>query len=269
MNNLFKIALYTLRDQTRHKSFYVLLAIAIFFVLLIRGCYDADYQMNGQKVDGVTVAWYASKVAFHIIACGMFLLAAMLSMRIFTRDREDGSMVLFLARPVRRWEYVFGRAGGTWILSLLFMFILHATIFLTAWLKTGGAIPGYMTASLVCSLNLLFVVFTVCLLSLFMPDFIAAIIVIVGLVVGFISDGVFLVMQSKMVQSGFPDVADKAPSLWRIIYPKISLLQHYAVTIIDESEFTSMGPLHPAVNVLLFTLLAGVLLIVSFNKREL
>ncbi len=269
MNNLVKITLYTIRDQTRHKSFYVLLGIAIFFVLLIRGCYDADYQVNGQKVDGVTIAWHASKVAFHIIAFGMFLIASMLSMRIFTRDREDGSMVLFLARPVKRWQYVFGRVGGTWILSLLFMFILHATIFLTAWFKTGGAIPGYMIASLVCSLNLLFVVMTVCLLSLFMPDFIAAIAVIGGIVVGFISDGIFMVMQNKIIQSQLPDTVNTEPSLWRIIYPKVALLQHYAVSIIDKSEYTFLGPIHPAGNVFLFTLLAGVLLMVSFNKREL
>lgn len=268
MNNLFKITVYTLRDQMRHKSFYVLLAVSVLFVLLIRGCYEGNYTVNNQKVDNVTVAFYASKIAFHIIACGMFLLVAMLSMRIFSRDQSDGSTVLFLSRSVNRWQYVFGRVFGTWSLSFLFMFILHLTIFLTAWSKTGGRIPGYLTASCICSINLLFVAILVCLLSLFMPDFIAGIATMGLIVVGFISDGIYLVMQNKMVQSALQENVTTEPALWRIIYPKISLLQHYAVSFIDKGEFHSMGPVHPIINVFLYTLIAAGILIWSFNRRE-
>ena len=189
MNNILKITVYTLRDQMRHKSIYVLLALSVFFILMIRGCYDGGFSVNGRMVDSTTVAWYVSKVVFHLITVGMFLMVAMLSMKTFTRDHEDGSMVLFLSRPVCRWQYILGRVFGTWILCLVFMFILHLTIFLTVWTKTGGIIPGYLTASLVCSLNLLFVIVCVGLLSLFLPDFISAMFTLGILFVGFISDG--------------------------------------------------------------------------------
>ncbi len=268
MNNINKIIFYTIKDLMRQKSFYVLLGISIFFVLLIRGCYRADFSLNGEALDNVALAWHTSLVAFHLIVYGMFLMAAMLAMNIFSRDREDGSTVLFLSRPVARWQYVLGRICGTWILCSGFMIILHFTIFIITWLKTGGIIPGYFIASLICSINLLWVVILVSLLSLYMPDFIAAITVlgIVGL--GFISDSIFLAMQSEVVQSALSGKPQADPALWRIFFPKISMLQHYAVSFITNSEFHSMGPIHPLMNLFLYLFFFAVLLVVCFNRKE-
>ncbi len=268
MNNFNKIVFYTIMDLMRQKSFYVLLGISVMFVLLIRGCYKADYSINGQAVDNVTLAWHASIVVFHLIVYGMFFMAAMLSMSIFSRDREDGSMVLFLSRSVARWQYVLGRLCGTWVLCAGFMLILHFTIFFIAWLKTGGVISGYFIASLICSISLLWVIVFVSLLSLFMPDFMAAITALGIVGIGFISDSIFLAMQNKMVQSALSGEIKADPALWRICFPKISLLQHYAVSHITNNEFHVMGPLHPLTNLLLYISLFVVLLVVSFNRNE-
>jgi ABC-type transport system involved in multi-copper enzyme maturation permease subunit len=268
MHNTYKISIYTLLDQLRHKSFYVLLGIAVLFVLLIRSCYNADFTVNNQKVDSVTLAWYASKVAFHIIAFGMFLMTAMIAMRTVTRDMNDGSVVLFLSRPVTRWQYILGRITGTWILVTAFMFILHCIIFLTAWAKTGGIIPGYLTASLICSINLLFVIICVFLFSLHMPDFIAALATLGIIIIGFISEGGHQLMQSNAAKSALPESMLKDPALWRVLYPKICLLQNYAVSIIDKSDFHTMGSVHPILNVFIYIVLLGFLLLFSFNKKE-
>ena len=130
MNNLARISIITVKDLMRQKSFYVLLAIAIVFVLLLRNCYHGSYIVNGRSVDQVSLAFHASLIAFHMIAAGMFLMTTMLSMSIFSRDRDDGSMVMFLSRAVDRWQYMLGRIIGTWVLSTLFMFILHLNMIL-------------------------------------------------------------------------------------------------------------------------------------------
>jgi len=214
------------------------------------------------------LAWHASLVAFHLIVYGMFFMASMLAMSIFSRDREDGSMVLFLSRSVPRWQYVMGRLGGTWILCAGFMLILHFTIFFITWLKTGGIISGYFVASLICSVNLLWVVVGVSLLSLFMPDFMAAITAMGVIGLGFISDSVFLVMQNEKVQSALSETMKADPALWRICFPKISLLQHYAATFITNKDLQIMGPVHPLLNLIIYITLFSVLLLVSFNRRE-
>ncbi len=260
---------YTMRDQMRPKSFYVLLGLSILFVLTIRACYDGGYTVNGKMVDNATVAWHVSKIVFHLISAGMFLMAAMLSMKIFSRDHTDGSIVLFLSRSVFRWQYVLGRVTGTWALCLVFMFILHLTIFLTVWAKTGTIISGYLTASLVCSINLLFVIACVCFLSLFMPDFISAIFTMGVLFVGFISDGGYQIFNSDIVRSAVPSSINLGPAVWRVLYPKVFMVQAYADAIISKSEFHNMGPFHPLLNLSFFILLIMTLMLSCFNRKEL
>ena len=151
----------TAADHLRRKSFYLLLGTGVVFILALRGCYDADFTVNSRKIDTVTLAWHASIIVFHIISLGMNLMATLMAMRLFTRDGDDGTTVLYLARPISRLQYLAGRVTGTWLLCTGFMFILHLTVFAIAWGKTGGIIPGYLTASLVCSTNLLLILLLV------------------------------------------------------------------------------------------------------------
>ena len=268
MNRFLKITGYTIRDQMRHKSFFVLLGLSILFVLMIRGCYSGQYVVNGRQLNNVMVAWHVSKIVFQVIASGMFLIVILLSMKIFSRDHEDGSQVLFLSRPVFRQQYILGRITGTWLLSLIFMFILHATIFITAWIKTGAIIPGYLTASLVCSINLLFIVVSVCFLSLFLPDFISAIFTVGGLFVGYISDGGYQILHSGIFTTAMPSVPASPPAMWRILYPKVYMVQAYADSIISQSSFNRMGPVHPILNVSFYIILITMLMLVVFNRKE-
>ena len=268
MNNAIKIMIYTMRDQMRHKSVYVLLGLSILFILMIRGCYDGGLTVNGKTVDTAVVAWHVSKIVFHLIAAGMILMVSMLSMKIFSRDHADGNAVLFLARPVFRWQYILGRVTGTWALSLIFMFMLHLTIFLTVWIETGTIISGYLTASLVCSINLLFVTACVCLLSLFMPDFVSALFTMGILFVGLISDGGHQIINSDIVRAAIPASADGGPALWRILYPKVFMLQAYADAIISDSEFHIMGPFHPLLNLSFYIIFIILLLLGFYNRKE-
>jgi len=268
MNRFLKITGYTIRDQMRHKSFYVLLGLCLVFVLMIRGCYSGQYVVNGRQLDNITVAWYVSKIVFQVIGSGMFLIVILLSMKIFSRDHEDGSLVLFLSRPVFRQQYILGRIAGTWFLCLVFMFILHAAIFLTVRVKTGVTIPGYLTASLVCSVNLLFVAVSVCFLSLYLPDFISAVFTVGILFVGYISDGGYQILNSEILKTAVPSAAASPPALWRILYPKVYMVQAYADSIISHSGFNKMGPIHPVLNVSFFIILITMLILAVFNKKE-
>ena len=235
----------------RQKSFYLLLAVAVVFVLLIRSCYQGDYSINGRPVDNITIAWHASLLVFHFIAAGMFLMTSILSMTIFSRDRDDGSMVMFLSRPVDRWQYVLGRIAGTWVLSAAFMFLLHLTIFLIALANTGEMITGYLTASLLCSVNLLFSIVLTCFLSLFLPNVVAAIFTLGIIGISFLSDGAYQVMQSELIRQMLS--SESQTSLWRIIFPKVYMLQHYASTFITNSAFETISATYVWSNMVFYT----------------
>lgn len=267
MGKFLHIVKYTVLDLVRQRSFYVLLAVCIGFVFLLRGCYKGNYVVNGQSVDGATVAWHASIIAFHVVCAGVLLIAAILSMNLLRRDREDGTAQYMLARPVSRIAYVFGRAMGVWLVSSAFMFILHLAIFVITLVSAGGTMPGYLTASAVCTLDVLFMVLMVCLFSLFMPDFAAAFLGIGIAGISYISDAVFQIVQNPVLQAAAGGAASSV-SAWRIAWPKVALLQYYAVSLIDNSSFHSMGPVHPLVNILAYVSLTAVLTAVVFRKRE-
>ncbi len=201
LSPIIRIAKYTLTDEVRQKSFIVMFVICAIFVFLIRGCYQGNYMVNGQALDAGTVIRVVSKVTFHIIAAGVMLLAALLSMRVFRRDRDDGMQSCILSKPITRWQYVAGKILGLWVLSIIFMFILHGIVFIIASINLKVVMPEYLIASLLCSFNLLFVVVAVLLLSLLMPDIVAFLCVMGIGIVGFVADGIFAISHSQMAQA--------------------------------------------------------------------
>jgi ABC-type transport system involved in multi-copper enzyme maturation permease subunit len=270
MRKFLHIVKYTVYDLLHQKSFFVLLGVCIAFVLLLRGCYKGNYvdMQSGHALDSVKVAWYASIVAFHVVCAGVLLIAAILSMNLFGRDRENGTALYMLAAPVSRTAYAAGRALGVWLVSFGFMFVLHLAIFVITYLSAGGTMPGYLTASVVCSVNVLFVTLLVCLLSLFMPDFAAAFVGIGIVAISYVSDIFYSIMQSGVVQSAVGAAAARV-SVWRMAWPKVSSLQSYAISLVDKSPFHGIGPVHPLVNMALYVCCIAVLLVFAFRKREL
>jgi ABC-type transport system involved in multi-copper enzyme maturation permease subunit len=264
MRNFFKLVGVTIADLVHNKSFYVMLTISVVFVLLLRGCYKQDFTVNGQHLDATAVAWHASIIAFHIIAAGALFIALLLSLGAFKRDSDDGSLVYLLASPIKRDTYVLARITGQWLISFVFMLILHVTIVIIALVNTGGFIPGYVVASLVCSVNVLFIVVVTSFFSLLLPVFASALISLGIAAISFGSDTFFTIVHKTGLSQSLPET-----TLWRIVWPKVSALQYYAVSLINHSGFQSIGPIPPLVNVLLWTVFFGVLLVWRFRKEDL
>ncbi len=269
MRNSRKIVLYTIADIMNHRSVYVAFAVCVLFVLMLRGCYRGPVMINGQPVELATIAGYVSKTAFHLIAGAALMITCLLSMRLLGRDRDDGTIIMLLSRPVGRAEYLAGRMGGLWIVSSLFMLLLHLTVVAISFLKTGDIMAPFMLASLLCCLNVLFMILLVSLLSLLLPDFLAAAIGLLVAVISYLSESTFQVMQSKLVISAMGADAEMPVSLWRSLFPKIAGLQFYASSLIGNEPYQSMGPVPPVISIILYTALLMGLLLWSFRHAEL
>ena len=129
-SSIIKIAKYTLADEVRQRSFVVMFMICVIFIFLVRGCYHGDYMVNGNEIEAGKIVGMVSKITFHVIIFGVMFLAALLSMRVFRRDRDEGMQSTILSKPITRRQYVTGKILGLWVLSTFFMLILHAIIFL-------------------------------------------------------------------------------------------------------------------------------------------
>ena len=182
-----------------------------------------------------------SKVTFHIIAVGVMFLAALLSMRVFRRDRDDGMQSCILSKPITRWQYVAGKILGLWVLLIIFMFILHGIVFIITSINLKIVMPEYLIASLLCSFNLLFVVVTVLLLSLLMPDIVAFLCVMGIGIVGFVADGIFAMSHSPMGQAMMQQPGSQSDlTVWKVVYylwPKLSGTQQFASSLIGSEGF--------------------------------
>lgn len=266
MNNFNRIALLTIKDLIRQKSFFALLAVALLFILLLRSCYHGSYIVNGRPVDQTGVAFHASIVAFHLVAGGMFLMTTLLAMGVFSRDRSDGSMVMFLSKAVDRWQYMLGRIAGIWILATLFMFSLHLAIALIGLANTGAMNAGYLIASLICSINLLFAIALTCALSLFLPSVMAALFTLIVISVSFVSDGAYQLMQSEILRQMISGQGET--SSWRLLFPKVYMFQDLASTWITGHLYQAMPPSYVWGNVLFYTVLLAAAALWRFYSSD-
>ncbi len=271
---IIKIAKYTFADEVRQRSFVVMLVICVVAIFLTRGCYQGNYMVNGRALDAETVVGAVSKATFHVIAVAVMLLAALLSMRAFRRDRDDGTQSSILSKPITRHQYVTGKILGLWALSALFMFILHAVLCVIVSVTLKEVMPGYLAASLLCSFTLLFVVVAVLLLSLFVPDIVAFLCMMAIGAVDLVTEGLYALSRSPMAAAMMPPTgALPQPSVsWvkvlHYAWPKLSGAQHVASAFIGGGGFHGFGSVYPLVNLLLYCLVLGAVLFRRFGNED-
>lgn len=134
--------------------------------------------------------------------------------------------------------------------------------------------PEYLVASLLCSINLLFVIVAVLLLSLQMSDIVAFLCVLGVGIVSFVADGIAAASHSQMVQSMVQQSAVSPQSeltWWKIVYffwPKLLGVQQLASTLIEREAFHGLGSLYPLINIILYCLILGALLSKRFGKED-
>jgi ABC-type transport system involved in multi-copper enzyme maturation permease subunit len=272
LSPIIKIAKYTLTDEVRQRSFIVMFVICAIFIFLVRGCYHGDYMVNGQELEAGKIVIMVSKITFHVIAFGVMFLAALLSMRVFRRDHDDGMQSSILSKPINRWQYVAGKILGLWVLLIIFMFILHGIVSVITSINLKIVMPEYLIASLLCSFNLLFVVVTVLLLSLMMPD-IAAFLCVMGIgIFGYVADGIFAMSHSPMGQAMMQQPHSQSDlTFWNVVYylwPKLSGAQQFASSLINREGFQGLLSLYPLINVLIYVLILGALLFWRFSNED-
>lgn len=269
-----RITKYTFIDEVQQRSFIVMFVFCALCVFLIRGCYQGNYVVNGQALDAGTIVRTLSKVTFHVIGAGVMVITALLSMRIFRRDRTEGMQSCILSKPIARWQYVTGKIIGIWALSTLFMFILHSIVFLITSISLKVFMPEYLVASLLCSINLLFVVIAVLLLSLLMPDIVAFLCVLGIGVVGFVADGIAAASHSQIAQAMLQQPTGHPQSdltWWKVVYflwPKLLGVQQLASSLIESGSSHGFGLVYPLINVLVYSLILGALLFMRFRKED-
>lgn len=263
--NYLTIVKFTISDELHNKSFYVMAGIGVLLVFMLRGCFNGNVQYNGQSVNALDIGYWASIVAFNLIAVAGMMISVLLSMRLLKRDREYGMATVILSKPVRRTEYMAGKISGIWLLSYGFTLLLHLCVYILMLVKTGGRIPFFIPASLTTSIGVLFAIVLVMFLSTVLPDVIAALITIGSGAVSIAIDSFTMISGKANIHF---DTSMSAGTVIAIIWPKVAALLFFATSLIREQPFLTKIPVHPVINLLVLTVAAGVLLFWKFSKEE-
>jgi len=117
-----------------------------------------------------------------------------------------------------------------------------------------------------CAANLLFAIVLTCTLSLFFSNVVAALFTLIIIGIGFVSDGAYQIMQSETVRQMMS--GEVQTSLWRIVFPKVYMLQDFASTWITNRAFEAMSPLYVFANVLFFTVVLAAVALWRFYRTE-
>jgi len=269
ISSILKIGRYTLVDHLRQKSFIAMFLLGAAFVFFTRSCYHGNYLVNGLPLGAGAVAAAMAKMSFHAIALAMMILAALLAMRAFSRDRDHGMQACIMAKPITRTQYVAGKIVGLWTLAFACMFVLHAIVFSVLALQAKVFMPAFLASSLLCSLNLLTVVAGALFLALLLPDFVAFMTVAAVIVISFVSHGVHALNQSQMLQmTAQPQDGVTWTTVMYYLWPKISELQIAAATVINPGSSCGWSEIYAFLNISAYGLVLTGLLLWRFKRAE-
>jgi len=263
---VLKIAAYTAVDELRGKGFAVLTALSILALIFMRGCFSGEVMINGEKQSAAQLGWHLSFFAYHLISVIGMLMAVLVSMRLFKHDDSAGSAVNILSGPVSRTEYIIGKGTGVWALCSLFMITLHFTVYMIVLLNVNGTVPGFMTASLITTLNVLVVTLAVLAFSMVSSDIVAALLAIIIISVSFISDTAHIVFNSGAMRQFMPLADMETMALWRELWPKIGNLQYGAVSMMQSGQTDSL--ITSALNLSAYVILLALLLVWKFRRMD-
>ena len=118
MKNIFFIALNTVREIHRQRVFYLL--IALFLLLVGVGFIAGSLSLNEQKRLSINFSWTACHIS-------LVLMALYFASHLIAHEREKKTILLILAKPVLRGEFIAGKFLGLGL--LLFLFLCALTLF--------------------------------------------------------------------------------------------------------------------------------------------
>jgi len=126
MKKIAAIAEYTLKENIRHKIFYTLL----LFALVIIGSSLLFSMLSPEEETRVIL-----DIGLGAIEIFAFLSAIFAAVGLVLREMENKSVSLILVRPVRRFEYIWGRYSGILSISLFNILLMSSGLLFLLFIK--------------------------------------------------------------------------------------------------------------------------------------
>ena len=126
MKKIIPIAEYTVKENIRHKIFYTIL----LFALVIMASSLIFSMLSPEEETRVIL-----DIGLGAIEIFAFLSAIFAAVGLVLGEMENKSVSLILARPVRRFEYIWGRYVGILSISLFSILLMTSALLILLFIK--------------------------------------------------------------------------------------------------------------------------------------
>lgn len=266
MKEILAISGNTLKEGLRNKMFYILLGIALLFILIAKGCMGGEMSFQQHRLSPEEIASFGTILGFHIIIFWGLTLAGLLSMGSLIGDIETGVITVFLSKPISRFQYLLGKFVGVSVVVLINITILGLGFFFLAYLK-AGLFPFKLFLALgVFAFNIFFLISFILLISQITSRVIAMVFGIVGYI---FSIGIDIpiyfdsIRENLLGSEGFLIIL----KVLYFILPQWGSTQFYSASFLSD-VFTQSMSFWPIPHTLIYTVIIWLLLVLSFRRKE-
>ncbi len=266
MRQILAIAGNTIKEGLRNKMFYILLGIALVFILIGRGCMSGSMNIQNRQLTPDQMVSFGTTIGFFIISFWGLTLAGLLSMGAIVSDVETGVITTFISKPLSRLEYLLGKFVGVLAVVLLNVVVLALGFSILAFLK-AGLFPFSLLAALgIFVLNIMLLISFIFLVSLVTSRVIAMVFGILGYVFSTVFDifVYFDAVREKLIG------AATAQWIAKIIYfafPQWGSTWFYSASFINDFFSQSMS-FWPVAHTVLYLGLIWTLMAFVFSRKE-
>ena len=127
MFNLWKIAFNAFRESLREPVYFLMLLAAL---LLIAHYPSASIFVFSEQLKLVVDSSMATTLLFGLV------VAVLCSSHTVSREMRNGTVLLLMSKPIRRWSFVLGKILGIGLAATLFVTVCNFATFISVFIAT-------------------------------------------------------------------------------------------------------------------------------------
>ena len=181
MNRIVYIALNTFRETVRNKILYVILAFSLLVIGLTWFLADLSVGDLARIIADVGLA------CIHVFGV---IMAVFLGITLVSQELDRKTVYVILSKPVRRWEFVVGKAVGLSLTLAITTAIMAGMLYVvhSGYRHGGSAESGILVASAGIYLELVLLICIASMFSTFTTPVLSAIFTLAMFFIGHITN---------------------------------------------------------------------------------
>ncbi len=168
----------TLQKELRSKTLFFLLVFTLGVIFLVSAAFKFMFDFSEADTGKQMISGFLGEpftIFYYVISVWNGILAIILGVNCIRSDERCSVLPQLLALPIKRFDYLFARIMGSWMIILgyyIFSLCLGGAIFFIT-LKTFTFNPSVFLSLFFSSFSMLFIIIMSAFLSLHMPKLMA------------------------------------------------------------------------------------------------